>query len=296
MSQWDRHLRITVMVGLTIHGCAPALVSNPHYVVGTPYRTGLVWHYPKENFDLDATGLAGIAKGESARLTTDGEVFDQTSLAGGHATLQLPAIARVTNLENGRQVTVRINDRGAGDPRRLLEVTRRTALLLDMPLYGVVQVRLQVLPTESHAAADSLPGAPVLAMATAPRVGIETAELAPPRGARSGGGRSPTAAIEAAPALTAMTPPALRLPEAVSQTVPRPGRLIVRLDMFDEFQYAAVEQAKMATVGAKIVTVVQGRTRRFRVDVGPLSDVASADAVLDRALARGIPDARIVVD
>ena len=279
-----------------MHGCAPALVSNPHYVVGAPYRTGLVWHYPKESFDLDATGLANVAKGESARLTTDGEMFDQTSLASGHATLQLPAIARVTNLENGRQVIVRINDRGAGDPRRLLEVTCRTALLLDMPLDGVVQVRLQVLSSESHAAADSLPGAPSLAMAAAPRAGIETAELAPPPGARSGGGHSLSAVTEAAPALKATTPPALRLPETVSRTAPRPGHLVVRLDMFDEFQYAAVEQAKMASAGARIVTVAQGRARRFRVDVGPLPDVASADAVLDRALARGIPDARIVVD
>ena len=279
-----------------MHSCAPALVSNPHYVVGMPYRTGSVWHYPKEDFDFDSTGLAVVATNEGARLTTDGEVFDPTSLAGGHATLQLPAITRVTNLENGRQVTARINDRGAGDPRRLLEVTRRTAELLGMPLDGVARVRMQVLPMESHAAADSLPGTSALAMAAVPRAGIETVELMPPPGARGGGGHLLSAATEAAPATTAMTPPALRLPEVVSQTMPRPGRLVVRLDMFDEFQYAAVEQAKMASVGARIVTVAQGRSRRFRVDVGPLPDVASADAVLDRALAHGIPDAHIVVD
>ena len=136
----------------------------------------------------------------------------------------------------------------------------------------------------------------MLAMTTAPRADIQTVELMPLPGAWRGGGRPMFAATEAAPATATVTPPALRLPETVSQTTPRPGHLVVRLDVFDEFQYAAIEQAKMASVGAKIATVTQGRTRRFRVDVGPLPDVASADAVLDRALALGIPDARIVVD
>ena len=89
-------------------------------------------------------------------------MFDQTALAAAHPTIQLPAIARLTNLENGRQVIVRVNDRGSGDPRRLVEITRRTALLLGVPPGGVARVRLQVLPGESHAAADALPGAPSL--------------------------------------------------------------------------------------------------------------------------------------
>ena len=129
---------------------------------------GSVWFYPRESFDLDETGLAAVAKGDTARLTTDGEVFDQTALAAGHPTIQLPAIARLTNLENGREVTVRLNDRGSGDPRRLVEVTRRTAQLLAMPPDGVARVRLQVLPNESHAAADALPGAPSLAIDRGP--------------------------------------------------------------------------------------------------------------------------------
>jgi rare lipoprotein A len=72
--------------------------------------------------------------------------------------------------------------------------------------------------------------------------------------------------------------------------------LTVQLDTFDEFQYAAVERAKMTTAGAQIVSLVDGRTTRFRVEIGPLPDVAHADAILDQALAAGIPDARIVID
>jgi rare lipoprotein A len=86
------------------------------------------------------------------------------------------------------------------------------------------------------------------------------------------------------------------MPETLTQTDPRPGRLMVLLDTFDEYQYAAVQQAKMAGTGAAIVSTREGRSRRFRVEIGPLPDIARADAVLDQALRYGIPDARIIID
>jgi rare lipoprotein A len=88
----------------------------------------------------------------------------------------------------------------------------------------------------------------------------------------------------------------MRLPEAVTQTQPRPGKLMVHLDTFDDYQYAAAQRARMGGNNTSVVTVFEGRTRRFRVEVGPLTTVAAADAVLDRAMASGIPDARIMVD
>jgi rare lipoprotein A len=285
-----------VGVAALVSACTPPLTPDPHYVLGKPYITHGVWHYPRESFDLDETGLAAIVQDDAARLTTDGEVFDQTALAAAHPTLQLPAIARLTDLENGRQVTVRINDRGSGDPRRLVEITKRTAFLLAVPAGSVAQVRLQVLPNESHAAADAMPGAPSLALTAAPRGSVEVAELPPPPGSRQGNGRALPIAVAAGPAEAASAAPPLRLPEIVFQTPPRPGRLMVRLDTFDDYQYASVQRARMGATGAQIVTLVNGRATQYRVEIGPLPDVAHADAVLDQALASGIPDARIVVD
>jgi rare lipoprotein A len=264
-------------------------------VLGNPYKVGTVWLYPRESFDLVETGIASIIKPDTARLTADGEIFDQSALAAAHPTIQLPAIARLTNLENGREVTVRLNDRGSGNPHRLVEITRRTAVLLDMPLGGVARVRLRVLPNESHAAAEAAPGAPSLALIAAPRGPVEVAELAPPPGVRqSTARRLPRVTVTAAEPPT--TPPPMRLSEAITQTPPRPGKLIVRLDTFDNYQYAAFQQARMGRSGAYIVSVFEGRTQRFRVEVGPLASVAAADALLDQALASGIPDAKIVVD
>jgi rare lipoprotein A len=190
---------------------------------------------------------------------------------------------------------VRVNDRGSGDPHRLVEITRRTAALLGMPPDGVVRVRLQVLVNESHAAAEAVPGAPSLAMTPAPRGVVVVAELAPLPGVRQGGGR-PLPMVAVASERPVVAPLPMRLPETILQTTPRPGRLMVQLDTFDTNQYAVVQRAKMGDSNAKIVTVLEGRTRRFTVEVGPLPSIAAADAVLDRALASGIPDARIMVD
>jgi rare lipoprotein A len=279
-------------------GCTlqPRLKPDPHYVLGAPYQAAGVWYYPKDSFDLDETGIAIIAKDDKPRLTTDGEIFDQTALAAAHPTLQLPAIARLTNLENGFEVTVRLNDRGSGDPHRLTEITRRTATLLAIPPDQAVRVRLRVLPNESHAAAEALPGAPSLAMTAAPRSAVEVAELAPLSGIRQGNNRPLPTLPRVVSAEQPPAAPPLRLPEIVTQTPARPGRLMVRLDTFEEHQYAAVQRARMGASLAQIAPVYAGRTRRFRVQIGPLPDLARADAVLDQALAAGIPDARIVVD
>src|SRR4051794_32654374 len=110
----------------------PTAVPNPHYVLGQPYRAGGVWHYPHEEYELSGTGLAQAMAGKHPPLTSNGERFDPMAMAAAHPTLQLPAIARVTNLETGRAVLVRINDRGEGNPRRLIELTPRASALLGM--------------------------------------------------------------------------------------------------------------------------------------------------------------------
>jgi rare lipoprotein A len=288
--------RAVLSVALLAAGCTPPLHPDPHYFLGQPYQTNGVWFYPRESFDLDETGIARVVKDSPVRLTADGEVFDQTALAAAHPTVQLPAIARLTNLENGREVTVRVNDRDSGDPHRLVEVTRRTAMLLDMPVAGVARMRLRVLANESHAAVEALPGAPSLAISAAPRDGVTVADLAPPPGVAQGHGRRLPAAAVALPKQAPVTAPPLRLAEVVGQTTPQPGRLMVHLDTFDDYKYAAAQRAKMSRHRAYIVSVREDRTRRFRVEIGPVADVAGADAVLDQALASGIPDARIVVD
>jgi rare lipoprotein A len=272
----------------------PPSPANPHYVLGAPYQAGDVWYYPRESYELQETGLAMVYPSGHADLTADGEVFDQTVIAAAHQTLQLPAIARLTNLENGRQVLVRINDRGPATPHRLIETTRRTAALLGFPADDVARVRLQVLPMESFAATDAVPGAPRLALATAPLGPVQRSELPPPGGSASASAAA--APMPVPPPSQAMAPKDLRLPETVTQAAPDPGSLFVRLGTFQSFAYANSQRARLAGLGARIVSTRQGRLQTHRVIVGPFTTVRQADAALDQALLAGVTDARIVVE
>lgn len=268
--------------------------SNPHYVLGAPYQAGGVWYYPRESYESQETGLATVYPSDHAALTTDGEVFDQATLAAAHQTLQLPAIVRLTNLENGLQVVLRVNDRGPATPHRLIEVTRRTATLLRFGRDDAVRVRLEVLLGESRAAVDAVPGAPKLDLATAPVGAVQQTDLPPP------GATATSRASEAAPApeTPAAAPVAAitRLPETVTQGVPYAGQLYIQLSTFQNYQYASIEHAKVAQLGATIVSTRQGRTQTHRVIIGPLADVRQADIVLDQVIRAGVTDARIVVE
>ncbi len=121
------------------------------YKVGHPYKVGSVWYYPEENFHLVETGIASwYGPGFHADHTANGELFDQNELTAAHRTLQLPALARVTNLENGHSVVVRVNDRGPFLHGRIMDVSMRAAQLLGFANKGTARVRLEVLEKESR--------------------------------------------------------------------------------------------------------------------------------------------------
>ncbi|HUN39301.1 MAG TPA: RlpA-like double-psi beta-barrel domain-containing protein [Acetobacteraceae bacterium] len=276
-------------------GCQRRPPANPHYVLGPPYQAGGTWWYPQESYNFDETGLADVYADGHAPLTTDGEVFSQGGLTAAHATLQLPAIARLTDLESGRSILVRINDRGAPTPTRLVQVTRRVADLLGMSQDGVAQVRLQVLAGPSQAAAQHVPGAPSLAIAAAPRSSVASADLPPPPGVREESSGRAVAVAVAVARTDGADGASDRVPEIVTQGPPQPGRLWVRLDTFQSYEYAAVQRARLAGFSPRIEPVFEGREESFRVMLGPLPSVAAADAAVEQAIREGIPDARIVV-
>jgi rare lipoprotein A (peptidoglycan hydrolase) len=79
------------------------------------------------------------------RTTSNGEVYDMDAFTAAHRTLPFGSRVRVTNQENGRQVVVRINDRGPFVAGRIIDLSRAAATLLDMLGPGTVPVRLEVL-------------------------------------------------------------------------------------------------------------------------------------------------------
>jgi rare lipoprotein A len=272
-------------------GCSqhPPPQARIHYELGAPYQMAGVWRYPQESYDLTETGLAIVEIGGHAPLTADGEAFSPNPIAAAHPTLQLPAIARVTELETGRQIVLRINDRGPADPGRMLTVTPRVAGLLGFPASGVARVRLQVLPAESHAAADSLPGAPAVAISASPRVAVQVVSLAAPAGPSQ---TANTLLLSlAAPAM------ALQLPETTRTVPPAPGQLWIFLSTFHERHYAEAQRLKLRKLPGRVVRAGTNEyPARYRARLGPFPTTAQADAALRQAIAAGLPDARIAVE
>lgn len=282
---------------LAIAGCAQ---PTPRYVVGDPYRMGGIWSYPKEDYALSETGLAEVmAVPALGGLTANGEALTAQGLTASHRTLQLPAIIRVTNLENGRSMLLRVNDRGPEKPGRILGISPRAGALLGMAPGRAAQVALVVDAENSRAAAEGLTGQapPPVAIAAAPRAAVMREDLAPLPGTREAPRREvqplPTAAAVqevAAPARTAIT----ALPEAVTQGAPRPGRLFVDAGQF--FRRDSAERVAARLTGARINQQGSGRNAVFRVVLGPFADVGGADLALERTLASGVSGAKIIVE
>ena len=306
---------LALLIAMT--GCtAPAPKPSLHYELGKPYQSGGTWYYPREDFAYDDTGLAFVIAdtqtagkwwlatarslaGGPPRLTADGELFDSGALAAAHPTLQLPAIARITNLENGRQVVVRINDRAPASPDRVIAITRRTAELLAATDPGAIRVRVQVVEGDSRQAlADLTPEGAKLAVAAAPAGSVQTESLAPPSGATQGAGAHAQAAPQPKPnAAPSPGAPPLRLPEVVTVVPVRRTVLAVDCGDFSQVQFAEMLQARAARLGANVTTSYDApRDRAFKVLIGPLPNVAAAEAMQRRALEAGAIDARIVVE
>jgi len=114
------------------------------YRVGKPYEVAGRVYVPEENTGYRAEGLASwYGEDFHGRLTANGEVFDMTSISAAHPTLPMPCYARVTNLNNGRSIVVRVNDRGPYHPNRVIDVSVRTAKLLGFYDNGVARVRVE---------------------------------------------------------------------------------------------------------------------------------------------------------
>ena len=89
------------------------------------------------------------------QLTSNHEVYDVYKMTAAHKTLPIPCYARVTNLENGKQVIVRINDRGPFEKNRLIDLSYAAAKKLDVIAHGTARVRVDTINAGSPTPAVS---------------------------------------------------------------------------------------------------------------------------------------------
>lgn len=124
----------------------PVPKGGGRYMVGKPYVVKGKTFVPKENPRYDKVGVASwYGDAFHGRMTANGELYDKEHLSAAHPTLPLPSYARVTNLDTGSSVIVRINDRGPFHQGRIIDLSRKSADMLDMAHSGTGEVRVQYI-------------------------------------------------------------------------------------------------------------------------------------------------------
>jgi rare lipoprotein A len=155
------------LVGALLAGCGgvasysggwPGSQAQPamgRYKVGAPYQINGVWYYPRVDYNYDQSGIASwYGEQFDQKYTANGEIFDLNQLTAAHRTLPLPSIVEVTNLDNGRLLRLRVNDRGPYADGRIIDVSRRAAQLLGFETAGTAHVRVRILRDESIRVAE----------------------------------------------------------------------------------------------------------------------------------------------
>lgn len=126
--------------------CKAVSVPGPKKI-GKPYKINGVTYYPMESADgYSEVGIASwYGPGFHGKLTANGERYNQKAMTAAHRTLPLPTLVKVENLENGKSIIVRVNDRGPYSKGRIIDLTETGARRLGMLDKGTAKVRVSVL-------------------------------------------------------------------------------------------------------------------------------------------------------
>ena len=141
----SRVLTGAALAAVTTCGCAAAPSTA---AIGRP-RVALAVADAPQSGARSEIGLASwYGEAHQGRLTASGEVFDMTRLTAAHRTLPLSTWVEVKNLDNGRSVVVRVNDRGpfAQTHERIIDVSLAAARVLGLVGAGTAPVQVRVVP------------------------------------------------------------------------------------------------------------------------------------------------------
>ena len=276
-----------------------AVVAAPRYKVGNPYKVAGVWYYPERDLTYDDTGIGSWYGNEFAgKLTANGEIFDPELVTAAHKTLPMPSVVRVTNLDNGKSLVVRINDRGPFVAGRIIDLSREAARRIGYKDNGLARVRVQLLAEQSlrleklakNGEFPSVDGAPSIAMpeveaVVKPKVNIT---------AKSNTGRSAYSSTNGQSALDLLSQS--RVGEVITMP-PVITQIWVQVGAFHSESSASAVLAQLETMGnGEISSLLKAGQTLHRVRLGPVQTVSEADKLLNGVMNIGFSGARIVVD
>ena len=120
------------------------------YLIGEPYYIEGVKYVPEENYSYEEIGLATFYDKElHNKRTANNDLNKVTELLGRHKTLPLPSIVKITNLENGLSLTIKIIDRH-DDNTSIIQVSRKVAQLLRFYKNKITKTKVEILPDPSR--------------------------------------------------------------------------------------------------------------------------------------------------
>jgi rare lipoprotein A len=307
------------------HRSVTSSVERGYYKIGEPYEIDGVTYTPAEDWNYDETGIASwYGPDFHGKRTANGELYDMNQVTGAHKTLPMPSLVRVTNLENGRQIIVRVNDRGPYARGRVIDLSRRAAQLLAFERVGTAKVRVQIMARESQALAEAArqgqlavdiagidpdqppplpPSTPAYTRSPEPRpVAVAQATAAPTP-------RPPDVAVVDEKSFIQRQVPAQKVkgediggrylpaPQVASVEKVHPTSIFIQAGAFSVAENAERLRTRLGTVTKTDISpaVVSGRTF-YRVRIGPIATVDEADQLLARVVGAGAGDARIIVD
>ena len=333
-------LALVLLLGASVAACVspryPSRANGPlsappsqgGYKVGKPYQVSGIWYVPQEQPNYDVTGIASwYGDAFHMKPTANGELFDMNRVSAAHTTLPLPSMVEVTNLDNGRRMIVRVNDRGPFVDNRVIDLSREAARQLGMDRAGLAKVRVRYvgpapllgpdggvryanakpLPTRVPAPAYPTrmpsPGAdPVMELASAaPRAAASSYSTATtavpmtaPAPAAIGSQALPPitgAAISSAPIGSPYVPPAAAPALAASTASP----LRIQAGAFSSQANARLAVSQLSRAGQATIEPTQrdGMTL-YRVVLAAPADEAAAYALRDRVAEIGFTDAVVV--
>jgi rare lipoprotein A len=311
----------------------PPAKSQGTFKVGNPYKIAGKRYVPQESYEHEETGIASwYGPNFHGKQTANGEIFDMYELTAAHRTLQMPSLVRVTNLENGRSLIVRINDRGPFARGRVIDLSKRSAELLGFKNQGTAKVRVQVLTQESLKVAEmAKQGRDTSGVEVALNRGQSLPQMQRPATVQTASAQTirpepvpQYASIE--PAASNVSRPVQIVEREAMMTAPTqsgvvratPGHIVrgnfypdpivtempvsksdifIQVGSFSSQNNAVALSQRLSSMGQSQVSAATVNGRQFyRVRLGPAKNIAEADQILNRVIASGNQNAMIIVE
>ncbi len=237
------------------------------YKVGRAYNIAGIWYYPYHDPKYDKIGIASwYGEQFHGRLTANGEVFDMNTVTAAHKTFALPSIARVTNLDNGRSLLVRVNDRGPFVEGRIIDLSRRSAQLLGIYQKGTERVR------------------------------VEFVELASLKNVASNDSAYGLDSIEGKVFQQEKVEEALYQEDSLSDSIITDKMTYIQLGAFTSIKNAIRLKDKVSNFGPiQIIKSINNNNNIFKVRIGPLSSGAEVEKVLKNLSDSGFSLSNLII-